>query len=75
MMPQLHCKRQRKPGKPAARTSLVVCDTVEVDANSVGEAIDAAHAMPFDSAKAEYVPDSINSDSFCDVHPLAAEGA
>ena len=47
-----------------------VCDSVEVEASSVGEAIETAHAMPVDSAKAEFVPDSINSDSFCDVQSL-----
>jgi hypothetical protein len=51
-----------------------VCDSVEVEASSVGEAIDIAHAMPVDSAKAEFVPDSLNSDSFSDVQFLTADG-
>ena len=52
-----------------------LCDEVEVEANSVGEAIDAAHAMPVDNTQAEFVPDSMNSDSFVDVQTLTtAEG-
>lgn len=47
-----------------------VCDTVEVEATSVAEAIYVAHAMPVDSFKAEFVYDSLNSDSFVDVHAL-----
>ena len=49
-----------------------VCDTVEVEADSMWDAIEAAHARPLDNAKAAYVPDSINSDSSCDVHQLTA---
>ncbi len=56
--------------KYAVKRYWEVCDSVDVEANSVGEAIDTAHAMPVDSAKAEFVPDSINSDSFCDVQEL-----
>ena len=52
-----------------------VCETVEVDANSPGEAIDSAHALPVDNAKAEFVPDSMNTDSFCDVQPVNIGGA
>lgn len=52
-----------------------VCDSVEVEANSPREAIDTAHEMPVDSTKAEFVPDSINSDSFCDVQPINTGGA
>ena len=52
-----------------------VCDTVEVEANSVSEAVDTAHAMPLDNAKAEYVPDSINSDPTSDVQRIVAGGA
>ena len=47
-----------------------VCDEVEVEVNSAGEAIDAAHALPIDNTKAEFVPDSLNSDSFVDVQVL-----
>ena len=50
-----------------------ICDSVDVEANSVSEAIDIAHEMPVDSAKAEYVPDSMNSDPTCDVQPLITE--
>ena len=50
-----------------------VCDTVYVAANSIGEAIEAAHALPIDGAKAGFVPDSINSDPSCDVEPLPAQ--
>jgi hypothetical protein len=49
-----------------------VCDTVVVEADSPWDAIEAAHAMPLDNAKAAYVPDSINSDSTCDVQPITA---
>jgi hypothetical protein len=56
--------------KYAVKRYWEVCDSVEVEASSVGEAIDTAHAMPVDSTKAEFVPDSINSDSFCDVQSL-----
>ena len=52
-----------------------ICDTVEVVADSPGEAIEAAHALPLDNTKAEYVPDSINSDPDSDVQPLTAGGA
>ena len=47
-----------------------VCDSVEVNAGSVGEAIDLAHALPVDYTQAEYVPDSMNSDPSCDVQLL-----
>ena len=50
-----------------------VCDTVEVEADSPWDAIEAAHAKPLDNAKAAYLPDSINSDSSCDVQPLTAK--
>ena len=51
-----------------------MCDTVEVEANLPGEAIEAAHALPLDNTKAEYVPDSIDSDPDSDVQALAAGG-
>lgn len=38
-----------------------VCDSVEVDAGSAQEAIERAHEMTADNAKAEFVPDSMNS--------------
>jgi hypothetical protein len=47
-----------------------VCDSVEVNASSVSEAIDRAHELPVDITKAEYVPDSMNSDPSCDVQLL-----
>ena len=47
-----------------------VCDSVDVEANSVSEAIDLAHELPIDDTKAEFVPDSVNSDPACDVQPL-----
>lgn len=50
-----------------------LCDTVYVVANSISEAIEAAHALPIDDTKAEFVPDSINSDPSCDVEPLSAQ--
>lgn len=51
-----------------------VCDEVEVAANSIREAIDLAHELPTDNAKAEFVPDSMNSDPTCDVQPLNLRG-
>jgi hypothetical protein len=47
-----------------------VCDSVEVNAGSVSEAIGLAHALPVDNTRAEFVPDSMNSDPSCDVQPL-----
>ena len=47
-----------------------LCDSVEVNASSVSEAIDLAHELPVDVTKAEYVADSMNSDPSCDVQPL-----
>lgn len=44
-----------------------VCDTVEVEADDVSEAIAIAHELPIDNTRAEYVPDSLNSDPECDV--------
>lgn len=52
-----------------------LCDTVEVEADSVDRAIEVAHAMPLDNTKAEYLPDSINSDPSADVQPLTTGGA
>lgn len=52
-----------------------ICDEVEVEADSPSEAIDIAHAMPVDSTKAEFVPDSMNSDPHCDVQSLITGGA
>lgn len=47
-----------------------VCDTVQVSAASIAEAIQAAHELPLDHARAEYVPDSFASDPDTDVQPL-----
>ena len=52
-----------------------VCDSVEVEANSVSEAIDVAHELPVDNAKAEFVPNSMNTNPDAEVWPLAAGGA
>jgi len=49
-----------------------VCDSVEVAADSVSEAIDIAHELPIDNAQAEFVPDSMNSDPSDDVQQLSA---
>ena len=57
--------------KYAVTRHWAVCDTVEVEADSPWDAIEAAHAKPLDNAKAAYLPDSINSDSSCDVRRLA----
>ena len=50
-----------------------VCDSVEVNAGSVDEAIDLAHELPVDNAKAEYVSGSMNTDPSEDVRVLTAE--
>lgn len=50
-----------------------LCDTVDVKANSLGQAIEAAHALPLDNTRAEYVPGSINSDPDTDVQPITDE--
>ncbi len=50
-----------------------LCDSVDVEASSVSEAIDRAHELPVDNAKAEFVPDSLNTDPSCDVQPLPGE--
>jgi hypothetical protein len=47
-----------------------VCDTVDVAADGVDEAIEAAHALPIDHTKAAYVADSLNSDPESDVQHL-----
>ena len=51
-----------------------VCDSVEVEVDSVSEAIDLAHELPADNAKAEFVPDSMNSFPDDDVQPLLTGG-
>ena len=61
--------------KYAVKRYWSVCDEVEVEANSVSEAIDIAHEMPAANAKAEFVPDSMNSDPSCDVQQLITGGA
>ena len=61
--------------KFAVKRNWSVCDSVVVEANSVSEAVDIAHEMPVDTTKAEFVPDSMNSDPTCDVQPLLAGGA
>jgi hypothetical protein len=58
----------------AVRRYWSVYDSVEVEANSVDEAIDIAHAMPVDNAKAEFVSGSINSDPSDDVQSLITGG-
>lgn len=52
-----------------------LCDSVEVNANSVSEAIATAHEMPVDNARASFVPDSMNTDPDSEVWPLAEGGA
>jgi hypothetical protein len=47
-----------------------VCDSVEVNAGSVSEAIDLAHELPVDNAQVEFVPDSMHTDPSCDVQLL-----
>ena len=60
--------------KYAVKRYWEVCDRVEVEANSESEAIAIAHQLSLDNARAEFVPDSLNSDSSCDVHPLTEGG-
>jgi hypothetical protein len=45
-------------------------DSVEVEADSVEQAIKVAHALPIPHGQAEFVPDSLNSDPVVDVQPL-----
>ena len=45
-------------------------DTVYVPATTIDGAILAGHALPLNLTKAEYVPDSMNSDRETDVQPL-----
>lgn len=47
-----------------------LCDSVEVDADSPSQAIELAHEMPVDNARAMFVPDSMNSDPETDVQRL-----
>ena len=49
-----------------------VCDSVEVNAGTVSEAIDLAHELPVNNTQAEFVSDSMNTDPSCDVQPLNA---
>ena len=56
--------------KYAVKRYWSVCDEVHVEANSISEAIGIAHELPVDSTKAEFVPDSMNSDPTCDVQQL-----
>ena len=51
-----------------------LCDSVEVNASSVSEAIDLAHGLPVDNSKAKFVPDSMNSDPSADVQSLTTGG-
>lgn len=50
-----------------------LCDTVHVEADDIDKAIEAAHELSVDNSKAEFVPDSMNSDPSCDVQPVIAE--
>ena len=58
--------------KYAVKRYWELCDTVLVDANSVGEAVETAHALPLNTTQAEYVTDSMNTDTFVDVQELVA---
>lgn len=49
-----------------------VCDTVRVPATSVAQAIQIAHSLPLNTPRAEFVPDSLNSDPDADVQPVTA---
>jgi hypothetical protein len=44
-----------------------ICDEATVDADSVSAAIAAAHELPLENNRAEYVPDSLNSHALTDV--------
>lgn len=52
-----------------------LCDSVEVNADSPSQAIELAHEMPIDNARAAFVPDSMNTDPEADVWPIPAGGA
>lgn len=51
-----------------------VCDLVEVEASSVSVAIDLAHELPADNARAEFVSNSMNTNPDSEVWPQGAEG-
>lgn len=53
--------------KYKVRRYWAMCDTVKVEAASIGQAIEKANAQGINAAKAEYVPDSISSDPQADV--------
>jgi hypothetical protein len=61
--------------KYAVKRYWELCDTVEVDASSVAHAVETAHALPIDNTNAEFVPDSMNTDTFIDVQELVTSDA
>ncbi len=58
--------------KYAVKRYWQLCDEVEVEAQSVDQAIDLAHAMPLPKTRGEFVMDSLNSDPGADVQRLLA---
>lgn len=51
-----------------------LCDEVDVEAESADQAIAVAHGMPLDNTKAQYVPDSLDTDPDTDVQQLDRGG-
>ena len=51
-----------------------LCDTLEVEANSVDEAIEIAYNMPLDESQGAFVLGSLYSDPDADVQPLTEKG-
>ena len=51
-----------------------LCDSVEIEADSPTQAIERAHQLPVDNARAVFVPDSMNTDPDADVWPVATGG-
>lgn len=51
-----------------------LCDSVEVNANSPSQAIEKAHEMPMDNSRANFVPDSMNTDPDAEVWPVEQGG-
>jgi hypothetical protein len=50
------------------------CDAVEVEADSIAQAIERAHEMPLNELQGEYILSSLYIDPSADVAPLVKGG-
>ncbi len=66
---------ERRAMKFAVKRYWQLGDEVEVEAHSVDEAIEIAHARPLDESRGEFVMGSLNSDPHADVQPLIEKDA